>query len=378
MGRPYGSGCGPGWSGGPKVPSSQGPFDLFERQGDHNDRLTSDRRSHPVKTPLKVLIALLLVALVALPALAATSLTSVVQTPADEWGPAAGSGGIAWNRYTKSSAWVLADTGGVPFRVNPSNTWAWTGSIEGDILTYQRANRRGSDILAFDIATVTSVASPAHVNSKWWEYYPSASGQWVLFARTNVGYGRKHEWRRLILANKVTGETRVLANGGRGASFLPGQVSGDWVVWHNCPKYVCDVYRYQISSATTLKIPKVGPDQHSPAISSDGTMYYVRQGNACGSNATIIRRAPDNSEVVLYSFPDGVEAAELYVYDGPQQDLYLQDVDCGNRYKSDIYKVSSANTAAPVVSQSQADVDGAPSMPRQPMDARPMRAGSTP
>lgn len=330
-----------------------------------------------MRNSLKALIVLVLVLLVALPALAAASLTSVVQTTADEWGPAAGSGGIAWNRYTKSDSWIFADNGGAPFRVNPTSTWAWTGSIEGDILTYQRANRRGSDIVAFDIVTRTPVASPAHVNSKWWEYGPSASGQWVFFARTNVGYGRKHEWRKLILANKVTGETRRLAKGGKGAKFYPGQVSGDWVVWYSCPKYVCDVHRYQISSSTTLKIPKVGPDQHSPAISSDGTMYYVRQGNACGSNAVIIRRLPDNSEAVLYSFPGGVQAGELYVYDGPQQDLYLQDVDCGNGYESDIYKVSSANTAAPVVTRSQADTGGGPALQRQPMDARPQGAGAT-
>ena len=296
------------------------------------------------------LLVVALVAFLAVPAMAAVTLTPVVKTRADEWGITVGSGGMAWNRYNRSDSWILADTGGGRFRVNSTRTWAWTGSIEGDVLIYQKATSRRSNIAAFDLTTKSSVQPPQHVNSRWWEYYPKASGEWVLFGRTNVGYGAKREWRKLILTNTVTGKSRTLLRGGPQAHFDPGQVSGDWVVWDECPGGVCDVYRYQISSATKTKIPQEASDQFSPAIAADGTMYFVRtSGNRCGRNASIVRRTLDGTETILYSFPRGVEASYMFLHDGVEQDLYLGDVDCSNDYESDIYMIAGADTAGPVL-----------------------------
>jgi len=301
-----------------------------------------------------LLLVVALVVFLAVPALAAVTLAPVVKTRADEWGITVGSGGMAWNRYTRSDSWILADTGGSRFRVNSTRTWAWTGSIEGDVLTYQKATSRRSNIAAFDLTTKSSVQAPSYVNSRWWEYFPKASGEWVLFGRTNVGYGAKREWRKLILTNTVTGKSRILLRGGPQARFDPGQVSGDWVVWDECPRGVCDVYRYQISSATKTKIPQGGSDQFSPAISTDGTMYYVRtSADRCGRNASIVRRTLDGTETILYSFPNGVEASYMFLYDGVSQDLYLGDVDCSNDYESDIYEIAAADTAAPIVTPMQ-------------------------
>lgn len=302
-------------------------------------------------TALKPLLALVLVAALAIPALATATITPVVKTRADEWGPAAGSGGITWNRYTKTDSWVNADTGAGAFRVNPNSTWAWNGSIEGDVLTYQQTDRRHwySDIFRYDIVAKNKEAAPSFVNTKWWEYEPTQSGPWILFGRTNAGYGLKKEWRRLLLVNTDTSDKRVLAKGSRGATFWPSQVSGLWVVWDDCPNDVCVVYLYDIAGGVKTKIPQGGFHQATPAVSSDGTMYYVRSGNSCGRHVSIIRRAPDGTESTLYSFPDGIHAGDLYVDDDATQDLYFEDIDCANNWTSDIYKITGADTASPVI-----------------------------
>ncbi len=313
-----------------------------------------------MRTALKTLLTLVLVAMLAIPALAVATITPVVTTHADEWGPAAGSGGVTWNRYSKRDSWVNADTGSGPFRVNPATTWAWNGSIEGSVLTYQQTDRRHwrSDILRYDIVTKSKQAAPSYVNTKWWEYWPSQSGDWVLFARTNVGYGKKREWRQLLLVNTYTGEKRVLTKGPKGADFEPTQVDGLWAVWDDCSTNVCVVYLYDIAGGVKTKIPQGGYHQHSPAVASDGTMYYVRSGNACGRHVSIIRRAPDGTESTLYSFPDGEHAFDLYVDDAATQDLYFQDVDCANNWVGDIYKITGADTAAPIVDVIAAVPDG--------------------
>ena len=56
---------------------------------------------------------------------------------------------------------------------------------------------------------------------------------------------------------------------------------------------------------------KGAADQYSPAVSSDGTMYYTRGGNSCGKNISLIRRASDGTETTLYSFASGVDAGDL-------------------------------------------------------------------
>lgn len=313
-----------------------------------------------------MMLAAVLVAGIAVEAASAeVTLTPEVTTRADEWGPAAGSGGIAWNRYNRRDSWVLARVGTDTFRVNSPRTYAWTGSIEGTELVYQRANRRGSDIVTFDLASRSKMPSPDYVNTRWWEYYPTASGDWVFFARTNVNYGQRREWRRLVLVNTVTGKSRTLAKGPRRAELVPGQVSGDWAVWYECPESGCVVYRYQISTKTKALIPQGGPEQYEPAVSSDGTMYFLRSGSACGRNVTLVRRTLGGTESVLYAFAKGIDADGLYVYDGLSQDLYLDDVDCYNGNEGDIYKVSSADTAAPVISSASAVSEvGTPGHPR--------------
>lgn len=304
-----------------------------------------------MRTALKTLLTLVLVAMLAIPALAAATITPVVKTHADEWGPASGSGGITWNRYTKTDAWVNADTGGGVFRVNPSTTSAWNGSIEGNVLTYQQTDRRRlrSDIFRYDIVAKDRQATPSYVNTKWWEYWPTQSGPWILFARTNVGYGQKREWRQILLVDTVTGEKRVLAKGPESSNFWPAQVNGLWAVWGDCPRAACVVYLYDITGDVKTKIPQSAFHQYSPAVSADGTMYYVRSGRACGKNVSIIRRAPDGTESTLYSFPDGTDAGDLYVDDDATQDLYFEDMDCANNWATDIYKITGADTASPVI-----------------------------
>lgn len=311
-----------------------------------------------MRTASLMLAVVLVTGLAVSAASAEVTLIPVVDTRADEWGPVAGSGGIAWNRYNRRDSWVLARVNADTFRVNSSRTSAWTGSIEGDTLVYQRANRRGSDIVAFDLSSRSKLPSPAYVNTRWWEWGPRASGDWVFFGRSNVNYGQRREWRKLILTNTATGESRRLAMSPRRGYQQLGQVSGNWVTWYECSDDSwadCSMYRYDIAGSVKELIPQVTPAQWDPAISSDGTLYYLRGGRACGKNVTLVRRTLDGTESVLYEFPASIDAGGLYVDDGPtQDDLYFHDIACEHGFASDIYKISAADTAAPVIVRSPA------------------------
>ena len=72
------------------------------------------------------------VLLLTVPAIGATG---VITTKADEFNPAATDTYIAWNVYTHRHYVVYAKQfGGSRFRVNPSGTEGWVGSIEGTTL----------------------------------------------------------------------------------------------------------------------------------------------------------------------------------------------------------------------------------------------------
>lgn len=323
----------------------------------------------------------LLLLFLATSASAATSITPIVQTNAIEWGPAAGTGGIAWNHYSKTHPAVYADTGSGAFQVGPDSGMAWTGSIEGSILTFQRVDRWGaSNIARYDLASMSNAPDPNHVNTKWWEYQPSASGDWVFFGRTNVNSGARREWRKLVLVNSTTGESRILTRGPRGATFGPDQVNGNWAVWHECPQGGCVVYLYDILADSTLQIPQVGHDQYDAAVAPDGTMYFLRSAAACGQNVRIIRREPSGVQTEIYAFPTGTDAGGLYLAQiSAAQDLYFQQYTCASASDWDIYKIADAQTAsAAVVMQEPVPTDVA-TMPMAPQNlTQQQRAQSIP
>ncbi|HXV32851.1 MAG TPA: hypothetical protein VD769_02485 [Gaiellaceae bacterium] len=232
-------------------------------------------------------------------------------TQAYEGYPAAGSDAIAWAQWPRRNGkfWtaLVQRTGEPRVRVNRQRTDGYPGGIDGDTFVFQEARRPRSSIVFHDVATGARSAPPPGVNTRQWEWGPSISGDWLLFGRQLPAQKRD----QIILRNLATGESILLDQiswrGRRGAT--PGQVSGNYAVWHRCTS-LCNVFLYDIAAGTRTRLTgQAGRHHYYPAVTDDGTVYYVRSGRGCGASVRIVRHRLGGSPVVLTSFPARWEAA---------------------------------------------------------------------
>jgi hypothetical protein len=125
------------------------------------------------------------------PAQAAPVLEYVVSTNAREEHPTASAAFEAWSAYQRQNdAWSVyaRPIGGTKFRVKGGRRDAITGAIDETTLAYQSFTRRS--IRFFDLLTRTTTSAPDAVNTDAWEYWPSLSGDLLLFGRVAGDGGR--------------------------------------------------------------------------------------------------------------------------------------------------------------------------------------------
>jgi hypothetical protein len=296
----------------------------------------------PLARPLLVAVATATAALMPLPAEAATE-HPVLITPAGEFQPARGPDHLAWEQNTKASpnhydVFAQADGGG-PIRVNAGRSNAAMGGIDDHTLVYQGYRKKKSDLFFYDLNTGQRSKLPKKVNSKQWEYWPSISEPWLLFGRWKMS----KDARLLILLNLETGKRRVLNKiRGRDAFIGPGQVNGDYAVWWRCPtKGRCQVYRYQISTGTRVKIPNPGSYQRAPSVNAEGTVFLARGGKGCGGQVRIVKIALDGTETILAQFPEGLDSRDTFAFtdEGGITHVHYERFGCGRKTGSDIYQL---------------------------------------
>lgn len=296
-----------------------------------------------------IMAAVLLALIASAPSGAASIEIPVVTGAASQENPAAGSGGIAWTERSKDLGYqVMANSSGSAFRVNPAKTLAAMGGIDVYRLVYQEVGRSGSDIVGYDLFSKTRTGSVPHVNTRYWEWGPTVSGDWVLFSRNNINYGMNKEWEKVILANTSTGEKRTLASVPAAAYLKAGQVNGNWATWESFTHVGgWKVVRYDITTENKVIVDDVGRrSPYDSGVAPDGTLYYAVSGNGCGVNVSIMRRKPDGTVDELVDLPDGTDAWDFFEYTAtPSQDVYYTRVECGARtWKGDIYFIAAADT----------------------------------
>ncbi|MGH2697472.1 MAG: prealbumin-like fold domain-containing protein [Actinomycetota bacterium] len=299
--------------------------------------------------PLLVAVATATASLIPLTAEAATE-HPVRTTPAGEFQPARGPNHLAWEQNTKGQpnhydVFVQPD-GGQAVRVNAGRSNAAMGGIDDDLLVYQQYRKKQSDLYLSDLNTGQRTRLPKKVNSRLWEYWPDISEPWLLFGRWKMS----NDARQLILHNLETGQQRVLNRIRGSRAFIgPGQVNGDYVVWWRCPsKGRCQVYRYQISTATRSKVPNPGSYQRAPSVNAEGTVFLARGGKGCGGAVQIVKIAPDGTETILTHFPEGLDSRDTYAYtdEGGVTHVYYERFGCGKKTGSDIYQVMDPELAS--------------------------------
>jgi len=285
-------------------------------------------------------------ALVAVVVLAATESAeaaaqiAVKATAAFEQVPGTGGGAyFAWTRGSRTRLLIQSGPGQPAFQVNGSRSRAWSGSIDGTTFVYQLARGGDSDIRLMDVVSHAK-SPPTGINTRRWEWHPTISGDWILFGRSAFDRHRS----RVILHNTSTAQTIMLADvQGKSTRADPGQVSGDYAVWDRCAHHVCNVFRYQISTDHTTRIPNTlaGQLQYDPSVTDTGTVYFVHSGDGCGRNVRLIEWIEGQPLNVLLEFGPGRDVTST-TQAVPDQvagtDVYFDRYTCRTA-ASDIYKI---------------------------------------
>lgn len=245
---------------------------------------------------------------------AAIQQEKVRATPANEQSPAAGGGFLAWTQYGEDTVDVFVKPPGEPaFKANSPNTFGFAGGIDGDRLAYQQAVGQDSDIKFMNLETRRRSNPPAGVNTPRWEYSPSVSGDFLLFARLFV----THNDREVVLFNLDTKRRRILDESGLPTTTLgPSQVNGNFATWTRFSRTACNVFVHDIEANRTRTIPNPGARcQYASSVGDDGTVYFVRSGFACGVNVEVRMDPADGPIETLIDFPDDRDAGNTFVVD---------------------------------------------------------------
>lgn len=281
--------------------------------------------------------------LTALPAFAATD---VIATKGDEFNAAATDTYIAWTVWNGKTYIVYAKPfGGSRFRINPTGTNGWVGSIDGTTLVYQQFNFKTgrSDIFSFDLVSKNRTKIGKPVSTDRWEYEGSRSGDWVVYARY---YSRTAD-RKIFLYNVTTQELRkVAATSGRRWALTPDQINGNYVVWektrfHKHHLAGCDVFLYDITAGTASKLANANDRcQYAASVNPSGTVYFARSGLSCGKNVVIRTLPLGGSASTLVNFADGRDLFTTYAVDNGDTttDVYFDRYRCG--HAADILKIT--------------------------------------
>lgn len=274
---------------------------------------------------------------------AATPTLLLGGTRVGQFQPIRGDNFLAWQQNTRREpghydVYARPLGGGDKFRVNPPDKNGANGGIDGDRLVYQQFSRRKSNLRFFDLVQRVHRNPPPGVNTVQWEYWPSMSGQWLLFGRL---YG--NGVRRIILFDLSTGNSRILDKLGATGSFLaPGKVNGDFAVWYECVSASeCNVFRYHIPDGAKVRIPNPGGSQYSPSVTREGTVYFARSRAGCGTGVRLLRQPLEGEAVVLWRLPSGDDISSTNVSVDAQgiNTVLFDQFACGQPAVSDVWEI---------------------------------------
>ena len=306
-----------------------------------------------------VTIALAVVVLAAQAAFAATPVPVIAQKAIDEFQASASANYIVWTQNSEEhprhvNVYAKAP-GGSPIRVNERGSSAFNAAIDGTTVVYSRFTSDDfGDLRLYDLRTGERSDPGDGVNTRYVELQPNLSGRYLFFERAKFGGATR--FAKLILYDRRTERSTVLAEVDPGTGFVDAdQVNGDWLVWEYCAvsrpqRYSeCDVFRYRISTGHAVRLPNPGAQQYSPGVTSDGTVYYIRNGGPerwrCGAHARIVRYPVGGPATVLASIPHGKDVFAEFALEG-QYGLvtdYFDVTRCSDQV-SDVYKLEDVRT----------------------------------
>jgi hypothetical protein len=291
--------------------------------------------------------------------------TLLVGGAIDQFQPTINATYVAWSQNSQRNTRRYNDFyetlpvgSGSPVQMNPSTTYAFVPSFDGDgnVAVLQILHRHSSseaDVLLYNLTTHATGPPPAGVNSGHWEWFPTMAQGFIEFGRNRFN-SRNSPWD-VMLYDPNTTSTSVLATEPYSCQCIyPGQVSTAYATWTDCPRR-CDAYYYTYADASTHRIPNPRKDaQYLPSVNAaTQTLYYVRAGGSCGQDVKIMRwTIGDANPTVVASLPSGYDVNWRtfdYVDGSANDNIVFDRVRCGGNYYSDVYEVAGANTASPTL-----------------------------
>ena len=194
-----------------------------------------------------------------------------------------------------------------------------------------------SNLKLYNADTQARTDPPAGVNTAEWEWEPSISGDWLLFARQT-------STTQFVILHSLTTSTEFILDQGRRFRHA-GQVNGDFAAWTRCTKTTCNVVRRQISTVTDTVLSKPSTKyQYGGAVTATGIVYVARSGPKCGSDVKIVRyfgaTDPAGGMIVADLGPNGRDFWSAYARDNADGsvDVFYDRYNCTTN-AGDIYRV---------------------------------------
>lgn len=198
-----------------------------------------------------------------------------------------------WKRSAPKTYSALAEPlGGGPLtKLNRAGTRGFTGNfVPGtNRVIYWEWTRKGSNVFLYDLDTGQRSAPPG-VNTKAWEWQPLVSTNYVFFARDR--YRNRNWYTSLLVRRRSDGVTRTLGTWNWDPNLVfTGSVGERYATYTVCTRKNCFAYLYDWDTSTKRRIPTVNDRaQYAPVVDEvNGTVYFSRSGQKCGSSVAIWR-----------------------------------------------------------------------------------------
>ncbi len=215
------------------------------------------------------------------------------------------------------------------------------GGPLGNVMAYASSPSQSSpryDVRLWDLVGKADLPLPAGINTAKDEENPSLSGDYLLFGRAPRATTFS---QRVLLYRFSTDTTVTLVEAPAGGNVTANAVAGDWAVYTVCrANWVCNVFRYQLSTDQTVKVPNPNRATYWPTVTTDGTVYYaLGSPDFCGFH-TKLMRWNGGAATALYAFPNGIELGQMSgVDEGAGPIVYFARVDCGANAKFGIWQI---------------------------------------
>ena len=274
--------------------------------------------------------------------------TVVAGTAQDETLPAGGPGVAAWtvdgvDGMATPSIWVREGDHD-PYRVTlpARRTLGFTGQIDGGRLALQVADNSDSDVAIYDLQTHRYLPTGLGAPGGRFRSQPVLAGRHLAFLESTdsgpVLYGADLETGDRTTIRAVRGRSRL----------LNGSAAGHWLVfslWSTASNRDTPgtLALYDFDRRTIRYVlPPAGRVVYAPAVTADGTLYYVETAPTCAP-LSIVRRRGD--ETTVLATLKGKEIGSIQVVsDGAKVSLLydawpVEKGTCDRAGDSDVYRV---------------------------------------